>query len=116
MNTQIEGYTFGEIVVGQKTYSKDLIIFPEKIVPDWWRKQGHKLCPEDVKNIIAFKPDILVVGTGAQGYMEVLDSLKEVLAAEKIQLIVENTPKACEIFNNLLSQKKRVAAALHLTC
>jgi len=39
----IEHYSFGRIVIDGKEYTKDLIIYPDKIRANWWRKEGHKL-------------------------------------------------------------------------
>lgn len=111
----IESYEFGSIKINGKVYNKDLIIFPNRIKENWWRKEGHRLHIEDIKEVIAEKPEVLIIGTGYYGYMEVLKEVIEKINSLGITLIIEKTKKACKIFNDFYKNKKTVAA-LHLTC
>ena len=111
----IDSYAFGRIVIDGKRYTTDVIIFPDRVKHGWWRKEGHQLCTDDVKEVIQERPEILVVGTGSVGLMRVLPETKESLESVGIRLIVENTRKACETYNQL-SKSRRIVAALHLTC
>jgi len=76
---------------------------------------GHQLCRDDIVEVIAENPEVLVVGTGASGLMKVLPELKQCLEAQGIKLIAEPTSEACNIYNQLCHSQK-VVAALHLTC
>jgi hypothetical protein len=58
----IESYRFGEITVDGKKYRRDVIIFPDHVRDDWWREEGHRLKLVDIEDVIAFQPEILVVG------------------------------------------------------
>ncbi len=49
----IEHYSFGKIIINGKTYTSDVIIYPEKVDSSWWRKQGHSLYIDDLKDVIA---------------------------------------------------------------
>ncbi len=111
----IDSYEFGEIIVDGKTYTSDVIIFPDKVQGEWWRKEGHRLSVEDVKDIVAAKPEVVIVGTGYSGFLEVLSKTRHFLENENIELFVYNTKKACRKYNELF-KTKRVVAALHLTC
>lgn len=111
----IESYNFGRIVINGKRYTSDIIIFPDRVKDGWWRKEGHRLRIEDIQDILKEKPDILVVGTGYAGLMKILPETREHLKSEGIQLIAENTRKACKTYNRL-SKSDRIIAALHLTC
>jgi len=111
----IESYSFGKIVIDGKTYTSDVILYPGKVDDSWWRKSGHLLQREDLKDVIKYNPEVLIVGTGAYGLMKVLDETKQFLKSEGIELIVEETKKACKIYNELKG-KKKVSAVFHLTC
>jgi len=111
----IDSYEFGEIIVDGKSYTSDVIIYPDRVDDKWWRKEGHKLQVEDVKNIIDLKPQLLIVGTGYSGFLEIASRTKHVLEENGIELLAANTKKACHKFNEI-SKTKRVIAALHLTC
>jgi len=44
----IEHYEFGHIVIRGKSYSSDVIIYPDHVDSDWWREEGHRLSPVDL--------------------------------------------------------------------
>ncbi len=68
---RIEHYTFGRITIDGKIHTADVIVLPGRVIPDWWREDGHRLGAADVEEIVAAGPACLVVGTGASGLMEV---------------------------------------------
>lgn len=109
----INSYEFGKILINGKTYTSDVIIFSNRI-KNWWRKNGHEVCIDDIKDIIDKKPDVLIIGTGHSGIVKILPEVKSRLREEKIELIEKPTREACEIFNKM--SNKNVIAALHLTC
>ena len=111
----INAYSFGRIAIDGKEYSSDVIIFPDRIQSSWWRKKGHSLVPEDIQEIFAEKPDVLIVGTGAYGAMQVPGATAEHIRKAGIRLLVLPTEKACQEYNRL-SPTQKVVAALHLTC
>lgn len=67
----IDNYSFARIVINNKTYSSDVIVYPDRVDPSWWRKEGHYLNKEDLSMIVMAKPDIVIIGTGQSGVMEV---------------------------------------------
>jgi len=112
----IDSYKFGKIIVDGVEYTSDLIIFSGRVISDWWRVEGHRLRVEDLKDVFVSELDVLVVGMGAYGLMKVGDDVRKALAARGILLKAEKTEKACDIYNELVKEGKKVAAALHLTC
>jgi len=115
MGKTINYYKFGEIVIDGKKYNSDLILYPDRIKNNWWRKSGHQLVPEDIKEILKEKPEILIVGKGAIGLMVVSDETKKILKEKNIELITQKTEMACKTYNSMPKDKK-VVLALHLTC
>ena len=112
----IDSYSFGRIKIDGELYQQDVIVFPHKVHSGWRRRQGHRLAVEDLKPVLSFQPDLLVVGTGAQRLMDVPQSVITKLEQQNIQVETAATPQAIEKFNQYLQQQKRAAAALHLTC
>lgn len=112
---KIEHYSFGRITIDGRDYTSDVIIYPDKVDPSWWRKEGHRLAIDDLKNILGSKPEVLIIGTGAYGTMVVPKETEEYLKKKGIKLIADDTKSACETFNKL-SGSGKVVAALHLTC
>jgi len=112
----IDSYNFGDIVIDRRRYVNDVIIFPNRVKSGWWRKKGHNLCLEDLKEILQENPEVLIVGTGYFGMMKVPSEVKKSLESMGIELIVQNTREACKTYNRLLQSGRKVVAALHLTC
>jgi hypothetical protein len=111
----IESYSFGRLVLSGKAYTSDLIIYPDRINPSWWRKTGHRLCLQDLQEVLEENLEVLVVGTGYMGLMKVEEEVKRYAETHGFQLIVEKTKKAVEIYNSLYTHKRTVGA-FHLTC
>jgi hypothetical protein len=112
---KIEHYSFGKITIEGKTYTSDVIIYPEKVNASWWRKEGHNLQVVDLTDVIDANPQILVIGTGATGLMRVPKETISHLQSKGIEVHVARTGEAVEIFNKL-QKDKIVIAAFHLTC
>ncbi len=112
---KVDSYRFGEIVIDGKKYVNDVIILPDGVYNNWWRKSGHHLCIDDLDEALKAKPKILIIGTGAYGMMNVPPEVEEFLAHEGIEIRTERTGEAVELYNRLYAQT-RVVAALHLTC
>ncbi len=111
----IDSYEFGLVVVSGKKYTLDVIIFPDRVRDNWWRRTGHQLCLKDVAEVMTEKPEVLVVGTGTSGLMKMLPEIEERVEAQGIKLIVESTDKASNTYNHICHSQK-IVTALHLTC
>ncbi len=111
----IQDCSFGRIRIDGKTYTSDVIIYPDRVDGSWWRKEGHSLCMADLADVVAAKPEVLVVGTGAHGLMQVPDDVRKRLTELGIEVKVAKTDEARNLYNRVAGQKKAIAA-LHLTC
>ena len=111
----IDAYDFGRIVINGTAFTSDVIIFPDRVKDEWWRKEGHDLHIEDIESIFKEQLEVLIIGTGKYGVMKVPVQTREYIESNGIDLIVEPTDKACEVYNRVSKDKKAVAA-LHLTC
>jgi hypothetical protein len=114
----IDSYEFGLMVINKKTYTSDVIVFPERIIDGWWRKEGHKLHLEDLKEVLYHepKPEVLVVGTGYYGLVRISPEVETTLKTQGIELIAQPTREACQTFNKLLNSNRQIVGAFHLTC
>jgi len=113
----IDKYDFGAIRIDGKDYRQDVIIYPEprRVDASWWRKEGHRLDAADLGGVLAAKPEVLVVGTGYHGCLNVPPETLEFLKNVGIEVYAEPTARACQHYNEL-KDIRRVVAALHLTC
>jgi hypothetical protein len=112
---RIDNYRFGRVVIDGQAYTKDVIILPDRVVDGWWRREGHRLHPDDLETVFDACPQVLVVGEGAYGRLRVPSETRQALQAAGIRLISERTRDACRAYNELCSEQP-AAAALHLTC
>ncbi len=98
-----------------KIYQSDLIIYPDHVDSTWWRKQGHALDIDDIREVIEAKPEVIIFGTGQPGLMQVSDKTIAKINEMNIETIIVPTENACQEYNRISAQKK-VIACLHLTC
>ena len=112
---RIEACDFGTITIDGRTFTRDLKIVGGRVVPNWWRVEGHVLLPADIEDILAASPEVLVVGTGMPGMMSVSREVRRLLAERGIELVVKPTREACDAFNNIVDTRGTAFAA-HLTC
>lgn len=74
----------------------------------------HLLQIADLNNIIAEKPSVLIVGTGAYGTMKVPEKTMDYLRSEGVEANYPDTKEAFELHNSLFHERAAFAA-LHLT-
>lgn len=111
---RIDSYEFGRIVVDGREERRDVIILPSRVVPNWWRQQGHSLVLEDLDEVLDELPERLIVGTGATGQMR--PDPKAIRGLEERGVVVEQLPTAQAVERYRQLDPVRTAAALHLTC
>lgn len=112
---RIDRYDFGHIVIDGVPYRQDLLIWPGSLKADWWRQEAHLLQVDDISEALAAGPEVLVVGTGDPGRLQVDPALALYLKERGIDLVAVPTKEACRVINSLAG-KRRLVAALHLTC
>jgi hypothetical protein len=131
----IEEYHFGSITIDGKIFNHDVEVrwTPKESLRDptgqavevleWWRKESHFVYPEDVKRAIEQNPEVIIIGTGESGVMEVGEEAKKEIESKGIELIIDITEEAIKTFNVLLEEsekeegkQKRVIGLFHLTC
>ena len=112
---RIDAIRFGKIIIDGHAYNRDVIVLPDRVLPNWWRVEGHSLSLEDLQQTLSDPPDVLVIGTGIFGRMNVPEEVQTKVAAEGIEVCIFTTREACDFYNQM-REEKRVAAALHITC
>lgn len=113
---KIDEFKFGRISIDGRNFDDDIILLPPDLKCPWWRKEGHVLYAADMVEVLRYGPEILVIGTGVSGHMDVPPGTIRDLEAAGIKVQVMITDDACAQFNNLSGSGRKVAAALHLTC
>ena len=112
----IESYSFGRMLINGLLYTKDVMIYPDgRVVSPWWRKQGHVLVADDLAELIAAGPEIIICGTGAMGVLKPAAELIKDLAAHNIAFIAQKSSEAVTTYNQM-SGSGKAAGCFHLTC
>ena len=111
---RLEDYSFGRLVVDGSEETRDVIVLPERVVRNWWRRSGHALVLEELEDVLDELPARLVVGTGAHGRMHPDPDTLARLAERGIEVEILPTGEAVERYSAL--NPAEAAAALHLTC
>jgi hypothetical protein len=111
---RIGHYEFGRIVVDGQEERRDLIVLPDRVVRNWWRRDGHALVLEDLDGVLDDLPGHLVIGTGAHGRLAPEQHTVEEL--EERGMTVESLPTGQAVRRYGELEPARTAAALHLTC
>jgi hypothetical protein len=111
---RLEDYSFGRLTVDGQEHTHDLIVLPDRVVPDWWRHEGHSLAMEDLDDVVDELPEQLVLGVGAQSQLRPDPAV--LAALERRGVAVECLPTDAAVRRYGELDERRTAAALHLTC
>jgi hypothetical protein len=114
---RIESYSPGRIVVDGVELHRDVIVLPDRVLTEWWRRDGHSLAMEDLDDVLEDLPQRLILGCGYASRLEPEPSVIEALAQRGVKVEALPTDQAVERFGELEARNPAaVAAALHLTC
>jgi hypothetical protein len=113
----IDNYETGRLIrINGETFRQDVKIIGDVVKGNWWRRQGHRLDAADIEDILDFRPEVLVIGTGYAGQMKVPSATRTVLEDAKIRIEADETGRAVHVFNRLHKAGRKLAGAFHLTC
>ena len=117
---QLVAAGFGEITVGKKTYTRDVVIQVngkvkkrKKSLAKELYGSSHTIGPKELEKVCRGGPAVLFVGTGHSGQAELNDDARQYLAQRSIECQALPTPEAVEAYNHC---KERKAALIHVTC
>ena len=109
----IRAYAPGHINVSDAMLTKSFILAPTQVVEDWPPQRFEELLPEHLEPALALEPEILIIGTGADQHF-LPGELMAAIAKKGIGLEVMDTAAACRTYNVLLSEDRKVVAALFM--
>ena len=111
---RLEDYRFGRLIVDGCEQTRDVIVLPDRVVTNWWRRDGHSLALEDLEEVLDELPERLILGVGAYGRLH--PDPEAIAALERRGTAVECLPtdEAVRRYGEL--DERHTAAALHLTC
>jgi uncharacterized protein len=108
---QIRAYQPGSITVNDKTLSSSIIITPTRLIEIWSPQSIQDITTESLAIIAETRPDILLIGTGAQ-IVFISAEIYGPLINLGIGVELMDTSAACRTYNALSAENRNVAAAL----
>ena len=110
----IGGYGPGQFRVSGQVYQTSILVFPDRTL-EWPPRGMDSLTLDSFDTVIANMPpvDVLLLGAGARN-QPIYDTLRGGLRDAGIVLDAMDTGAACRPYNILMSEDRRVAAALIL--
>jgi uncharacterized protein len=109
----IQRYDQGEVTVNGTIYRDSCVVLPERVISEWRPGSFADLTLEDFSFLAELYPEIIILGTGGAQYFP-HPSLTAPLMQSQIGLEVMTTAAACRTYNILMSEGRRVAAALFM--
>lgn len=107
----IRAYAPGRINVSDELLTRSFIVAPDRLVADWPPQRFEELTAAHLDAALALEPEILIIGTGAtQRFLP--GELLAKLAAKGVGVEMMDTAAACRTYNILLSEDRKVVAAL----
>ena len=116
--TNFEWATFtvnGQVHSPEAGVGKDIFLSPEG-VSAWHERKGHKLKRSMVKRALGLKPEVLIIGNGVEGALEIGKKARKEIEDAGVKLVVLRTPEACRVYNQLYRLGKHVILLAHGTC
>lgn len=107
----IQAYGAEGIRIGARVYTSGLILTPRRILEDWGPPLPRSLDPGHLQPVIDLDPELIVLGTGrVQVFPD--PAIYAAVLGRGIGLEVMDTGAACRTYNILMTEGRRVAAAL----
>jgi uncharacterized protein len=99
------------ILIADTLYPGPLVISASELISDWQIGHVRELSEPSLETVFSLDPEIVLVGTGAD---QVFPAPELLMCFYRRQVGVEfmNTRAACRTFNVLVSEHRRVVAAL----
>lgn len=112
LNT-VTAYGPGFIEINKVRHTKSLIVSAEEVVQPWPVEDFQALTAQHFEALAERGPEIVLLGTGRRQRFP-HPRLTQPLAQARIGLEVMDTAAACRTYNILLSEGRRVLAAMLL--
>ncbi len=107
----IRSYGQGQVVVNGETYTRSLIVMPNRLITDWPPQCFDDLAAAHFEHLATYPVDVVLLGTGGRlrfPSRAVLSPLDQ----RGIGVEVMDTGAACRTYNLLIAERRNVAAVL----
>ena len=101
------------VMVNRERYDHTIVVSAQEVREDWHVADFDALNEIHFKYFLAFQPDVILVGTGAQQRFA-HPRLYRALSDRGIGVEFMDTPAACRTYNILVAEDRKVVAAIML--
>lgn len=108
---QIQSYEDGVIVINNKSFSKSLLVTPERIIENWDMDGPESLTSKSWSQVIDMKPEIMILGTGKKQFFPDPRVFIPLMDAG-IGYEVMDSAAACRTYNVLNFEGRKIIAAI----
>jgi hypothetical protein len=118
---KIDKIKWGNLWLAGKKYHQVLIIADQVFERESEKLRQlfgttHQIGDWEEKLLLAQNPEIILIGLGWNGDVEIRPEFREKIKKKKIELKAILTGQAAAVYNDLVQAGKRVNALIHTTC
>lgn len=106
----IQAYGSGGFRISQTRYEGGVLVFPDRVLP-WPVRSAAELGAENLAPVQGAGVELLLIGCGRSTAL-IPPALRQTVRAWGAVIEAMDTGAACRTYNVLLSEERRVAAAL----
>ncbi|MBU3670408.1 MAG: hypothetical protein FGM17_06780 [Polynucleobacter sp.] len=107
----ITGYGNGYVEINQIPYDHAVILKSDGAISEWPVKSFEELEAGHFAQMVDFKPELVLIGTGSRQRFPKPELLKPLIAA-KIGFEIMDSQAACRTYNILVGEGRQVLLAL----
>jgi hypothetical protein len=116
----LQSTRFGEVTIDGKTYDHDVTVLPGGQVKKRKKKlakarygTSHRIGPDELERLCADGPEVVFIGTGQSGAVELTAEGREYLGRHHVTCRALPTSDVLDAYNHCPKPK---AALIHVTC
>lgn len=113
---KINSTDFGSITVNNRKYDDDVIVSYKGSVQKVKTQLRHLVSKRELNLILAEDPEIIVIGTGTEGDMQISSDVRKWTEQRELQIFDMLSSEAIKKFNQLQENGRKVVAFIHTTC
>ncbi len=107
------GYGEDHVMINARRYEHSLIVLPDRLLTDWAATSFETLAAAHLLPLLELNPEVVLLGTGNLLRFPRPDILRPLIDA-RVGVEVMDVRAACRTYNILVSEDRKVAAALLL--
>jgi uncharacterized protein len=109
----ITGYGDGYVLINQARHERTVVVLPDQLVTDWAASTFEALTADHLAALLPLEAEIILLGTGPRLQFPPAEILAPLIRA-RVGYEVMDVQAACRTYNILVSEERKVAAALLL--